>query len=101
MDCLASKVPWLAPAALLALACALFVSAPAAAQTASAWPVQPVRLIVPFPPGGGSGAVGRLIGQKLSEQLGRQVFVDNRAGAGGSLGTEAAVRAAPDGYTMV
>jgi tripartite-type tricarboxylate transporter receptor subunit TctC len=70
------------------------------AQT-QAWPAHSVRLIVPFPPGGGSDAVGRLIGQKLSEQLGQQVYVDNRAGAGGSLGTEAAVRAAADGYTMV
>ena len=71
------------------------------AASAQSWPTKPVRLIVPFPPGGGSDAVGRVIAQKLSERLGQQVVVDNRGGAGGSMGTELAVRAAPDGYTMV
>lgn len=73
----------------------------ATAAGAQGWPNKPLRLIVPFPPGGGSDAVGRLIAQKLSERLGQQVVVDNRGGAGGSMGTELAVRAAPDGYTMV
>lgn len=82
---------------LLAVAC-FAIAAPAFAQ---AWPIKPVRLIVPFPPGGGSDAVGRVIAQKLSERLGQQVLVDNRGGAGGSMGTELAVRAAPDGYTFV
>jgi tripartite-type tricarboxylate transporter receptor subunit TctC len=68
---------------------------------AQSWPNRPVKLIVPFPPGGGSDAVGRVIAQRLSERLGQQVVVDNRGGAGGSMGTEAAVRAVPDGYTMV
>lgn len=88
------------------------IGASASAQTASsfdkssgssaqAYPVRPLRLIVPFPAGGGSDAVGRIIGQKLGERFGQQVVVDNRAGAGGSIGTEAAVRATPDGYSMV
>ncbi len=82
----------------LLLATLCFAASVAAAQS---WPGKPLRLIVPFPPGGGSDAVGRVIAQKLSERLGQQVNVDNRGGAGGSIGTEAAVRAAPDGYTMV
>ena len=68
---------------------------------AQTWPAKPVRLIVPFPAGGGSDIVGRILAQRLTEQLKQQVMVDNRAGAGGSIGTEAAVKAAPDGYTLV
>lgn len=79
-----------------AMLCAL--SVPALAQQ---YPSKPVRLIVPFPAGGGSDVVGRLVAQKLSERVGQQVFVDNRAGAGGSIGTEAAVKSPPDGYTTV
>src|SRR5688572_11449415 len=75
------------------------------ALSASAWaqsyPTKPVRLIVAFPAGGGSDIVGRIVAQNLSERLGQQVFVDNRAGAGGSIGTGAAVAAEPDGYTLV
>ncbi|HEX2651827.1 MAG TPA: tripartite tricarboxylate transporter substrate binding protein [Burkholderiales bacterium] len=82
---------------LLASLVALFASQ-AAAQ---GFPSKPVRLIVPFPAGGGSDVVGRIVALKLSDVLGQQVVVDNRPGAGGSIGTEAAVRAAPDGYTMV
>jgi tripartite-type tricarboxylate transporter receptor subunit TctC len=58
-------------------------------------------LIVPFPAGGGSDVIGRIVAQKLGDRIGHQVVVDNRAGAGGSIGTEAAVKAAPDGYTVV
>jgi tripartite-type tricarboxylate transporter receptor subunit TctC len=77
------------------------VFAVATGADAQSWPSRPVHLIVPFPPGGGSDAVGRVIAQKLTERLGQQVVVDNRGGAGGSLGTEMAVRAVPDGYTLV
>ena len=65
------------------------------------FPSKPLRLIVPFPAGGGSDIVGRILAQKLGELSGRQVVVDNRAGAGGSIGTEAAVKSAPDGYTIL
>src|SRR4051795_1524508 len=80
-----------------ALALLLALTAPAAAE----YPDKPVRLIIPFPPGGSNDVVGRLVANQLSEKLGHKVFVDNRGGAGGVLGTEAAAAAAPDGYTLL
>jgi tripartite-type tricarboxylate transporter receptor subunit TctC len=68
---------------------------------AQAYPTRPVRLIAPFPPGGGVDATARLIGQPLSERLGKPFIIENRAGAGGNIGTEAVVRAARDGYTLL
>ena len=64
------------------------------------YPNRPVRLIIPFPPGGSNDVVGRLVAQQLSIKLGQQVYVDNRAGAGGTIGTEACATATPDGYTI-
>src|SRR5918911_4863342 len=81
-------------AALMVLA----LMAPAAAQD---YPDRPVRLIIPFPPGGSNDVVGRLVANQLGERLGQQVYVDNRGGAGGVIGTEAAATAAPDGYTLL
>ena len=74
------------------------LSRPASAR---AYPTRPVRLIVPFGPAGASDITARLIGQWLSERLGQQFVIENRPGAGGNIGTEAVVRAAPDGYTLL
>jgi tripartite-type tricarboxylate transporter receptor subunit TctC len=71
-----------------------------AAALAQPYPSRPVKLIVPFPPGGNTDIVGRLIAQKLSDALGQQVYVENRGGAGGTIGAEAAAKSPADGYTL-
>ncbi len=68
---------------------------------AQAWPTRFVRLIVPFPPGGGTDSVGRIIGARLSEIWGQQLVIENRGGAGSNIGSEAVARADPDGYTIL
>ena len=65
------------------------------------YPIKPVRLIIPFAPGGSNDILGRMIGTKLAEAMGQPVVIDNRAGAGGSIGVELAAKSAPDGYTLV
>lgn len=72
----------------------------ASAASALDFPVRPVRWIVSYPPGGATDITARLVGQALSERLGQQVFIENRAGAGNNIGTEIAVNAPPDGYTL-
>ncbi|MES2562457.1 MAG: tripartite tricarboxylate transporter substrate binding protein [Pseudomonadota bacterium] len=67
----------------------------------SDYPTRPIRYIVPFPPGGGTDILSRLVASKLTERLGWQIVVDNRAGAGGNIGLDAGAKATPDGYTMV
>jgi tripartite-type tricarboxylate transporter receptor subunit TctC len=73
----------------------------AGTAAAQAYPTKPVRMVVPFPAGGATDIVGRLIAQKLSEAWRQQVFVDNRAGAGGTIGSDVAARAPADGYTIL
>jgi tripartite-type tricarboxylate transporter receptor subunit TctC len=90
---------WIALALLALLALSAGAAAPAA--TAQGYPERPIRLIVPFPPGGSNDIVGRVIGQHLGERLGKPVVIDNRGGAGGTIGTEIAVRSQPDGYTLL
>jgi len=90
--------------ARLAIACSMMTAAAAlapAGAAAQAYPAKPVRVIVPFPPGGAADIVARAITQEMSRAWGAQVIVDNRAGAGGLIGAEQAARAAPDGYTLL
>src|SRR6478609_11569073 len=77
------------------------LAAAALSVNAQTYPLKPIRLILPFPPGGPSDILGRALSQKLTEQLGHTVITDNRAGAGGNLGLELTAKAPPDGYTIV
>ncbi len=81
--------------ALLALAS---FAAPAAADD---YPSRSIRLIIPFPPGGSNDVVGRIVASQLGRKLGQQIFVDNRGGAGGVVGTDVAAKSTPDGYTLL
>jgi len=83
---------------LLSAALAGFAATNASSQ---AYPSKPVRLISPYPPGGGTDATARLVAQALGDQMGHQVIVDSRGGASGRIGTELAAKAAPDGYTLI
>jgi len=83
---------------LLAGAAMIFSAAAGAAEN---FPTRPIRLVVPYPAGGGTDIVGRILGQKLHESLGQPVVIDNRSGAGGTLGTALAAKSAPDGYTLL
>jgi len=86
---------------VLKVALAGFVSLYSLFALGQAYPNKPVRLIVPFPPGGGNDIVGRVIGGKLGELMGRQVVIDNRGGGGTIIGTELVAKAVPDGYTLL
>jgi tripartite-type tricarboxylate transporter receptor subunit TctC len=84
-----------------ALALAGLGAVRATPSLAADYPTQPIRVIVPYAAGGAADVVARIAAKNLSDQLGQQVFIDNRGGAGGTIGTDAAARSAPDGYTLV
>ena len=86
---------------LLTILAAIAVFTASSVSAADLYPSKPIRLIIPFPPGGSNDIAGRLIAAKLTERLGKQVVVDNRGGAGGVLGTEMAAKSSPDGYTLL
>ena len=83
---------------ILVLFLGLLLSGAACAQD---WPAKPVRFIVPYPPGGGTDIIARIVQPRLAEALGQTIVIENRGGAGGAVGTEAAAKAAPDGYTFL
>jgi tripartite-type tricarboxylate transporter receptor subunit TctC len=89
------KKAWRGAAALLVM------SAAAPAVLAQTYPTKPIRMLIGFPPGGGTDIIGRIVAQKLGEAIGQQVIVDNRGGASGQLAAELASKAAPDGYTIM
>ncbi len=83
-----------------AVSCALLLALMWCAHAQTAYPDRPLRLIVPFPPGGGNDILARAVGQRLAESIGQQVIVDNRGGAGGMVGGQIAATADPNGYTL-
>ena len=85
----------------MAVVAALLAGSVAAVATALPYPDRPLKLIVPFPPGGSNDVVARVIGAQLSERLGQTILIDNRGGAGGTIGINAAAKSAPDGYTLL
>jgi len=87
--------------AVLKVALVVALVGPSGLCFAQPFPAKPVRIVVPFPPGGGVDALGRIVGERLSTLLGQPVIVDNRAGAGGAIGTDAAAKAPADGYTLL
>ena len=101
MDLIRTRNAAVVTASFVALLCTGALAQTAAPGAAQAWPVKPIRLVVPFPPGASSDIVGRMLGQKISEQLGVQIVPDNRAGAGGNLGIAVAAKSPPDGYTIL
>ena len=82
-------------------ALAVLFATPSAVQAQPAWPAKPIRVVIPFPPGGPTDIIGRAAGRKIEEALGQSVVIENRGGAGGTIGAEFVARSAPDGYTLL
>jgi len=95
-----SKMTRRAVCLTLAIASSL-LSGGAVAQGTGSWPTKPVRMIIPWPPGGGADIVGRILAEPLGQALGQQMVVENRGGSNGAIGAEAVARATPDGYTIM
>jgi len=93
-----SRPGWLVAACTLAAVASIAAPTPAGAQT---YPARPVKLVVPFPPGGSLDVAGRLIAQRLTEEWGQPVVVENKPGAGGNIGADLVAKSAPDGYTIL
>lgn len=85
----------------LAVGLAVAMAGAAPWVSAQEWPAKPIRFIVPYPPGGGTDVIARIVQEPLSRGLGQQIVIENRGGAGGAVGSEAAARASPDGYTFL
>ena len=86
---------------ILTLCCAVLLTTNAPLALAQSWPTKPIKLIVPFTPGGSQDVIGRLFAQKAGDALGQQVVVENKAGAGGQIATQEVARSTPDGYTLL
>ena len=84
-----------------AVCCVAALAVAASSALAQSWPSKPIRLIVPFTPGGSQDVIGRLFAQKAGDALGQQIVVENKAGAGGQIATQEVARSAPDGYTLL
>lgn len=93
--------PWLRTAALAAAALAAPFATQAQGSNGTDYPSKPIKLIVPYPPGGGTDVIARIVQERFQAQLGQPVLIDNRGGAAGSIGTEIAAKSAPDGYTVL
>ena len=86
---------------LVVLGAAMYLSLAANLTFAQAYPSKPIKMIVPFPAGGTTDIVARIVAQRMSESMGQPVLVDNRGGAGGAIGADLVAKAAPDGYTIL